>query len=202
MENNNNKVILIVIGLIVIVGIGFFILKSSDKEVVVDNQTNTEVQPQQNGTTSTNNTNNAVTTPESSVTTNTILLDEHRDGNIAKVLSVNATQPGYIAIYRVNSLGTVLLIGSSDLLTAGLHENVNVQLNTPLVSGETIVAVLHTDNGDKKFQADGKDPYMTVNGKIITDVDVVAVSKDKEDAKLEQSVQTYLSNNKATSTTP
>lgn len=82
--------------------------------------------------------------------------------------SATLSRPGYIVIHeqKDGELGTV--IGHSVLHKIGIIKNVSVGLNRPLVSGETLYAMLHTDDGNGVYDFPGADePTKDNAGEIV-----------------------------------
>lgn len=62
------------------------------------------------------------------------------------------SKAGYIVIHSVNSDGSAgPIIGQSGLLSAGRGQD--LEINATIQAGRSYVAMLHYDNGDKKFDA-------------------------------------------------
>ena len=88
---------------------------------------------------------------------------------------------GFIAIHENGgggnggiSIGGV--IGVSDFLAAGTHLNVPVTLDRPAVDGETLFAMLHSDDGNETYEFPGPDgPVLDGNGEVIAPAFVVTV---------------------------
>lgn len=201
----NNKSILIVLIAVVILGaILFFAFGNSDDgavnmpNTITDNASTSQqvadYTAQQNAqnqnTTNTNTTTN--TTP-----VNSVVLAETPAGNFATVAQAYLTRSGYVVFHLVNSNGDSSIIGKTDLLAAGSHANVKVQLDTPLAYKQAVVAVLHEDDGDGKFEYPESDGYLVnANGFFVSDIDVVDVSRsDAESKVLEAQVATFMENN-------
>lgn len=126
---------------------------------------------------------------------NRVILGELEDGNVITVAEATLTKKGYVVLYRVNSNGDSALVGKSDLLNVGTHRNIAIQLVAPAIESQAIVAVLHQDNGNGKFEQ-GSDQYL-LNGQLLAnDIDVVGVERsDRESRILETQVEAYLETN-------
>ncbi|MFC7057389.1 cupredoxin domain-containing protein [Halovenus salina] len=107
--------------------------------------------------------------------------DQSSTGTSVVVDAVELTDGGFVTIHNSNLLdgdavGSV--IGVSEYLGSGSYENVTVELDTPLVEGETLVAMPHRDtDGDEEYTfveseggADG--PYVVEGDAVIDDADV------------------------------
>ncbi len=124
---------------------------------------------------------------------NSVVLAESETGNFATVGSVTLTQPGFVAIYKVNSNGDTTLIGNTDLLEVGTHGNIQIQLDTIIAQDEIIVATLHEDDGDAEFEYPESDFHLGNEGNaFVTDVDVVDVPLAEENAELQEQVELYI----------
>jgi PGF-CTERM protein len=104
-------------------------------------------------------------------------------GYTVTVDSVTLPDGGFVALHDASlSDGAVLesVVGSSAYLEAGTHENVTVRLDDPLSETGTLVAMPHTDDGDRIYEfvsanANADGPY-TMDGGAVTDAANVTVS--------------------------
>lgn len=127
---------------------------------------------------------------------NSVLLGEVPEGNIITVAEATLVKPGFVALYRINSNGDSALVGNSDLLSAGAHHMISIQLRNLAVKRQAMVAVLHEDDGDGKFEFPESDPYLKNGPLLSNDIDVVGVSRtDREARILETQVEAYLETN-------
>lgn len=187
-----------VVAIVLIIGLVLFI-QSRKGETVENGYTGTPVSGQPTTTS-----NTPVSTTPTTVTTaqNSVDLAENETGNFADISQATLTKSGYVVLYKTNSNGESAIIGHSDLLTAGTHSNLRIQI-TPIAYKQAIVAVLHQDDGDGKFEFPGADKYLVnSDATIVSDIDVVDVTGDaKEDAVLKSQVNTYLENHFNSSST-
>ncbi len=100
------------------------------------------------------------------------------DCNASTVVVDSVTLPngGYVVIH--NSNGDV--VGHSDYLSAGTHENVTVTLDTQLTTSQKLTAMAHKDtNGNQQYDSGETNdtPYMT-DGSPVTDVGCIQVAAD------------------------
>jgi len=95
------------------------------------------------------------------------------NGDQVSVNSVYLPDGGYAVIH--NADGDI--IGNSLYLEAGTHEDVVVQLASPLESDTTsqLTAMAHMDDGDEQFTASDDGAYMTVDEDPVTDTASVEV---------------------------
>ncbi len=122
---------------------------------------------------------------------NSVVLTENETGNFVTIAYANLTQPGFIAIYRINSQNKTAPIGHTDLLSPKIITNLKLQLDTQIAKGQTIVAVLHKDDGDGEFEFPESDPYVKNGEFIVSDVDVVDVRPEREAKNLKNQIDTY-----------
>lgn len=194
-----NKSIIVIVALILL-GIMVFLISSNNDEANENSDAETSE------TDTTNNESTSDTNPieadggdgtGASASVNTVALKPTETGNF---VSVDATliEPGFVVIYRVNSNSETKIIGSSDLLLPSTNNDLEIQLDSPIAKEQTVVAVLHKDNGDGKFDSD---MYLgNSNQTIVTDVDVVDTPKNEEGTLLKEQVEVFLQNNSETST--
>jgi hypothetical protein len=198
---------------VLLVGIIFIIFSSNDELAEVINEVENEVEEQRMDAlegTSTDETDEgtaqesnstpssqriAEPTPSAPVT-NGVVLGEVEGGIVITVARATLLQPGYIVLYRINSNGETALAGKSGLLKAGTHTNVDIQLGAIAVERQAIVAVLHGDDGDGKFEYPGADQYLLSGSLLANDIDVVGVDRnDRESKILETQVEAFLETN-------
>ncbi len=187
----NNNALIATIVVLIIVGVGLYAIFAGKDNVDVSNVSTST--PIQTGTTP------SQPTP---INENSVTLGETETGNFVTVSSATLLRPGYVVIYRVNSQGTVSVIGNSDLLSTGTHTNLRLQLDSIIAKEQTVVAVLHEDDGDGEFEFPESDFYLgNANMRIANDVDVVDVSAGNEPALLREQVVQYLEDTIGTTST-
>ena len=185
-----NILIIVVVAILILAGIYFFALRDDapmDLDLTPDAGQEAD---ENNGDGSADGTNGV---GGRNGATNSVILAENETGNFATIASANFTDDGYVAVYKVNSQGETTLMGNTDLLEAGMHTNVSVQLNTVVAEGETIVAVMHQDDGDGEFEFPESDFYLgNSTSAIVSDVDVVDTPFAEEASELQDQVETTL----------
>lgn len=90
-------------------------------------------------------------------------------GNVT-VSAATLPDGGYVAVY--NASGG--LVGTSEYLDAGTHENVTVTVSPALSRSQVVVAETRTDDGDRSFNASADTPYLTDGGSAVSDTAYVA----------------------------
>ena len=129
---------------------------------------------------------------------NSVVLAPAETGMSVTVQSATLSEPGYDVVYRVNSQNETQVIGSSDLLEAGDYSEVSIVLDSGIAKEQTIVAVLHADDGDGEFEFPGSDGYLgDMSQAVYTDVDIVDMDASEESAALGENVEEYLMENEA-----
>jgi Na+-transporting methylmalonyl-CoA/oxaloacetate decarboxylase gamma subunit len=132
-------------------------------------------------------------TPTNATPANSVQLAAAETGMKATVDSATLSQPGYVVVYRVNSQNDTEVIGSSDLLAAGDYSDITIQLDSGIAKDQTIVAVLHADDGDGEFEFPGSDGYLNdADQSIYSDVDIVDVDVADESEELSENVEAFL----------
>lgn len=127
---------------------------------------------------------------------NRVILGEVEPGNIVTVPQAQLLKDGYVVLYKVDNRGEATLVGKTQVLGAGVHNNLKIQLSGPAVDRQAIVAVLHGDDGDEKFEYPGEDNYLLNGGVLASDIDVVGVVRsDRESRILETQVAAFLETN-------
>lgn len=136
------------------------------------------------------------TSTSSNTVRSSVVLEENDPGNAAEVRSATLSQSGFIVIFTTSTTTTDGSVqGVSRLLSPGTYRDMTIQLDSPVVTEETLVAVLFADtNGNGVFDA-GEDPYMSNQDLIIiSDVDVVGTSLQQEPAILDAQIEFFIEN--------
>jgi len=105
------------------------------------------------------------------------IADQSSDGTTVVIDRVDMQEGGFVAIHDGTLFdGAVFdsVVGHSEYLEAGVHEDVTVTLDERLTSGQTLVAMPHTDSdGDENYtfaeSEGGADGPYTVNGGAVVD---------------------------------
>ena len=142
-------VTVIVIIVLIVVGIMVFSGKSSAPAVETP------------ATTDTTGTNNA---PAMS----SIVMSDQYPGNVVYLSSVQLAAPGWVVIHKDNAGQPGAIIGET-YVGAGINP-AKVTLTAPMIDGGTYYAMLHSDDGDKKFNATTDVPLTDAKGNIIMHV--------------------------------
>ena len=192
-----NKLLLAGLLVVIVIALGFFFLGNDDMDMDVPG---INVPSQSTTTDTTNgtntNTNTGTGTTDTEVTpTNQLVLAENEGGNIVTVAYVQLTEPGYVALFRMNSQSDVAFVGSSDLLQPGEYTDVAIQVTSVAVEGQNVAAVLYADDGDEEFTYTEGDVYLTNGTTFVSDVDVIGVDPEDEAEELSQQVDAYLEAN-------
>ncbi len=134
---SNKTILYLLIAAVVIAGL-LFIISPNSEEPAPENPDNTTP---------------ATSTEPIYASKNAIQVYSQRPSTRVIVASVLAEKPGFAVIHNSvgDNVGTV--IGNSALLPAGESKNVEVDLSRRTVNGTVYWAVLHSDNGDKTFDA-------------------------------------------------
>jgi uncharacterized protein YxeA len=194
-----NKILLAVLLVVIVIAIGVFFFGNDDMDTELPSITVPSQSTTTDTATDTTSTNTGTNTPTSGndvTPTNQLVLAENETSNSATIAYAQLTQPGYVALFRMNSQSDVSFVGSTDLLEAGEYTNVRVQLSSIAVEGQNLAAVLYADNGDGEFTyTDGGDTYLTNGTTFVSDVDVIGVDPEDEAEELSDHIDTYLEAN-------
>mgnify|MGYP000498301989 CR=1 FL=1 len=124
--------------------------------------------------------------------------DQTSDGETVVVENVTLASPGFVTIHNSSLLvGNVIdsVIGTSEYLEAGTHENVTVTLDDPLEESETLIAMPHRDTNDNQtydfVETDGQEdgPFRMANGEPVTDEAVVTVDGAADEEPVDEPVE-------------
>ena len=97
--------------------------------------------------------------------TNRVVVTDQFPGNIVYLSSVQLAKPGFVVIHKDNK-GTPGEIIGYQYFDKGINPG-KITLTTPTVEGQTYYAMLHSDDGDKKFDAKLDLPLKDAAGNII-----------------------------------
>ncbi|MCG1003399.1 MULTISPECIES: PGF-CTERM sorting domain-containing protein [Halobacterium] len=112
------------------------------------------------------------------------MTDQPTDGDSVVVDRVELAQAGFVAVHDSSLLdgdATGSVVGHSQYLSAGVHENVRVELNES-VGDETVIPMPHVDSdGDQTYDfvtSEGADdgPVVDMNGEAVVDTAMVTQS--------------------------
>ncbi len=99
---------------------------------------------------------------------NSIVMSDQYPGNVVYLSSVQLQKAGWVAIHKDNAGTPGDIIGTA-FVPAGVSP-VKVTLSQPIVDGGTYYAMLHSDNGDSKFDASTDLPLKDAAGNVIMKV--------------------------------
>jgi len=103
---------------------------------------------------------------DTSSETNRIVMSDQFPGNVVYVSSVTLANAGWVEIHKDNA-GTPGAIIGSIYLEKGINPGSKITLTSPTVEGGIYYAMLHSDDGDKKFDAAKDLPLKDSKGNII-----------------------------------
>jgi len=105
--------------------------------------------------------------------------DQESDGSEVVVDSAQLSEGGFIAIHAGNASGDV--VGNSEYLEAGSHEDVTITLDEPMDEDFTAVAMPHLDtNGNEAYDFPDADGPYTSNGTAVTDSANVTIVEETQ----------------------
>ncbi|NLV12074.1 DUF7282 domain-containing protein [Haloarcula argentinensis] len=107
--------------------------------------------------------------------------DQESTGSEVVVDSAQLSDGGFIAIHAGNASGDV--VGNSEYLGAGSHEDVTITLDEPMDEDFTAVAMPHRDtNGNEAYDFPGDDSPYTSNDSAVTDSANVTIVEEQTEA--------------------
>ncbi|MCU4754158.1 hypothetical protein OB919_19605 [Halobacteria archaeon AArc-curdl1] len=158
---------------------------ASPTTVSAQDDSNDDDEPDDTDTDDTEEDDDAAAEPTASVT----FSDQTTDGTTVVVDEVTMDEGGFVTIHDSSLLvGNVIesVIGVSDYLEEGTHEDVEVHLDEPLEESETLIAMPHLDTNDNQeydfVETEGEEdgPYVDEDGEPVTDDAVVTLEEDEE----------------------
>jgi len=99
---------------------------------------------------------------------NRVVMSDQYPGNVVYLNSAQFAAPGWVVIHADNA-GTPGKILGQTYFDSGINPG-KITLSQPMVDGATYYAMMHSDNGDKKFDATLDLPLKDANGNIIMKV--------------------------------
>ena len=126
---------------------------------------------------------------------NFVLLHENDTTKILDVATVALDRPGYVVIYKINSLGKIRMVGHTDLLKAGTYADFTITLTSIAAKNQTVIAILHEDDGDGVFEYPESDSYILENDIIVSDIDIIEATGTREQETLKKNLAEYLEEN-------
>ncbi len=118
------------------------------------------------------------TNQSSTDTTNRVSLLDQYPGNVVYLTSVQLVAPGWVVIHEDNSGQPGDIIGSA-YFDKGINPG-KITLTKSMVDGRTYYAMLHSDDGDKKFNATKDLPLKNTAGSIIMQIFHASISVSNE----------------------
>ena len=137
-----------VVGLIVVLGLGYYLVKGRTQAPATSEVT--EEVP--------------ATVPGEK---NLVLVTDYTAGKTATVARVVLEKPGYVMIHEDASGAPGAIIGTSALLPVGESSDTVVTLKRASKDGEVLYAMLHTDDGDGKFNVTVDVPLTDSSGNVV-----------------------------------
>lgn len=82
-----------------------------------------------------------------------ISVSKHTPARAAVIDEVTVEKPGFVVVAENQNGAPGAILGISELLQKGKHENVVIALSRKTVSSEELFAQVYTDNGDGNFDS-------------------------------------------------
>jgi hypothetical protein len=102
--------------------------------------------------------------------------DQDSGGSSVVVQNATLSDGGYLVIHEESDGAPGAVIGHSAYLDSGTHENVEVTLDDPIASTQTLIAMAHTDDGDQEYEfPDADGPYTADGAPVVDDACITLV---------------------------
>jgi len=98
---------------------------------------------------------------------NAIFVSDAMPAASVKVGFAVLAEGGYVVIHKDNEGKPGAIIGNSDVLSQGESRDLEVMLSRESVDGETLYAMLHSDNGDGAFNPAEDKPIKDDQGNVV-----------------------------------
>lgn len=95
---------------------------------------------------------------------NTLLASDQSLGEKISIRQATLVRSGFVVVMGVESGVPKGILGVSDYLAAGVHENIVVVLDKPTLSQQTIRLLVYADDGNKKFSSSRDMPALSISG--------------------------------------
>jgi len=82
------------------------------------------------------------------------------------ILSAELVEAGFVTIHESMGAAPARIVGISEYLPIGNHENVVIDLDIPMKGGYKYITILHVDNGDHVYVTNDDLPVM-VDGAVV-----------------------------------
>lgn len=112
----------------------------------------------------TDNSNPSTTDPQPRLQ-NIVSLSGQKAGSSVTVDQVNLQKPGYVVIHEAANGRPGKIVASSGLIPAGSRQDLVIRLSTKADS--SYIAVLHADDGDKKFDGTKDTPILNAQAQPV-----------------------------------
>ncbi|MGB9952924.1 DUF7282 domain-containing protein [Haloarcula marismortui] len=113
--------------------------------------------------------------------------DQESDGSEVVVDSAQLSEGGFIVIHDSTLLDGEVegsVVGNSEYLEAGSHEDITITLDEPMDEDFTAIAMPHLDtNGNEAYDFPGADGPYTANGSAVTDSANVTVGTEETETE-------------------
>ena len=96
------------------------------------------------------------------------VLEEQPRADTLDIASVTLVEPGFVVIHDNADGEPGAVLGHSELLEPGTHEDVSIALDSP-GTGTGVWPMLHTDDGDGAYEFPGPDAPLTIDGAPVMD---------------------------------
>lgn len=96
-----------------------------------------------------------------------LIVPEQAGGKEIFIESSVLPDAGYVVVHREKDGKPGDIIGVSDFLSAGVKENFLMSINEEVVEGDTLFAMIHSDDGDGVFDESLDVPFVDGNGDVI-----------------------------------
>ena len=91
--------------------------------------------------------------------------DQDSNGSSVVVQRATLSDGGFLVVHD----GSGAVLGNSAYLEAGTQSNVEVTLDDPITDTQTLIAMAHTDDGDRSYEFPDADGPYTAGGAPVTD---------------------------------
>jgi len=96
-----------------------------------------------------------------------LIVPEQAGGSEIFIENTVLQNAGFVVIHKEENGKPGEIIGASDLLQVGTKKNFLMDIDEEVVEGDTLFAMIHTDDGDGVFDGSLDSPFIDDNGDIV-----------------------------------
>ncbi len=101
---------------------------------------------------------------EAETEANTIFAGVQGAGENVSVLHASLVRPGFVVVMEIEKGIPGEVLGVSDYLSAGAHNNISIALDSQPFKGQSVRLIIYADDGNRKFAISRDMPALSISG--------------------------------------